>query len=141
MRRDESRPGKPHALGWAFEELPLENWDVCVILDADSVVDRQFASELVRDGHVEDRVQQTYFGTANEWESWLTRLAGVLTRVRYEIVYPLMNRPLHMPQIVLVCALQYAGHVLELELQEGHPRLTDWLNKIAERPSLAATAP
>jgi hypothetical protein len=35
---------------------------------------------------------QAYFGTLNEWDTWLTRLAGVLARARYEITYPLKRR-------------------------------------------------
>jgi hypothetical protein len=39
-----------------------------------------------------DRAVQAYFGPMNEMESGLTRLAGVLARVRYEVTYPFKTR-------------------------------------------------
>jgi hypothetical protein len=88
-RHDATRPGKPRALAWALDRLSLAAWDACVIVDADSTVAPGFARALSREAPLEHKVVQTYFGTRNEWESWLTRLAGVLTRCRYEVTYPL----------------------------------------------------
>lgn len=88
-RSDPDRRGKPWALAWAIEELELiECYDACIIIDADTVVDRGFASALARSGPLRDHAAQAYFGTLNEWESWLTRLGGLLARGRYEITYP-----------------------------------------------------
>jgi 1,2-diacylglycerol 3-beta-glucosyltransferase len=98
-RHDLQQRGKPRALAWALRELPLVEWDACVIIDADSTVDRGFAYGLGGEAPLRDRLVQAYFGTLNESESWLTRLAGVLTRCRYEVTYPLkqaagLNSPL-----------------------------------------------
>ena len=58
-----------------------------------------------------------------------------------EIENPLMHGPLNMAQITMTCALQYGSHVLGLEWRRGHPTLADWLDAVAERPSVTATAP
>ena len=66
------------------------------------------------------------------------RMADVWER---EIESPLMRGRLNMAQIAMTCALQYGSHVLGLEWREGHPKLASWLSVVAERPSLASTAP
>ncbi len=58
-----------------------------------------------------------------------------------EIENPLMRGRLNMAQITMICALQYGSHVLGLEWRQGHPKLASWLDVVAERPSVAATAP
>ena len=57
-----------------------------------------------------------------------------------EIDHPLMRRPLSMAQITLACTLLYASQTLGLKWREGHPKLSGWLDEIAERPSFVATA-
>jgi glutathione S-transferase len=66
------------------------------------------------------------------------RMADVWER---EIENPLMHGKFNMAQITTTCALQYGSHVLGLEWRQGHPKLTSWLDVIARRPSVAATAP
>ncbi len=58
-----------------------------------------------------------------------------------EIENPLMRGKLNMAQITIACALQYGSHVLGLEWRQGHSKLDSWLDVIAKRPSVAATAP
>lgn len=91
-RRDPDNPGKPRALAWALAQLSHETWDACVIIDADSTVHPGFGTALAAFAPLDDKALQAYFGTLNETESWLTRLAGVLTRGRYEVTYPLKMR-------------------------------------------------
>ncbi len=98
-RRDPDRPGKPHALAWALDRLPVEKWDACVIIDADTTVDPQFAWRLTAHAPLRSRCVQAYFDLSNQEETWLTRLASVLARIRYERLYPLkrssgLNSPL-----------------------------------------------
>ena len=57
-----------------------------------------------------------------------------------EIENPVMQGRLNMAQIAIVCALQYGAHVLGLDWRPGHPRLANWLDVVARRPSVAATA-
>jgi 1,2-diacylglycerol 3-beta-glucosyltransferase len=88
-RHDTASPGKPRAIRWALDQSNLEQWDACVIVDADSTVDPGFATALARFMPLRSCAVQAYFGTRNEWDTWLTRLAGVLARCRYEVSYPL----------------------------------------------------
>jgi cellulose synthase/poly-beta-1,6-N-acetylglucosamine synthase-like glycosyltransferase len=88
-RRDPLLIGKPQALAWGIKSLLGSQWDACVIIDADTVVDANFAKALAARGPLNSVVVQGYFATLNENESWLTRLAGVLARCRYELAYPL----------------------------------------------------
>ncbi len=66
------------------------------------------------------------------------RMADVWER---EIEHPLMGGRLNMAHITMTCALQYGSHVLGLEWRRGRPKLASWLDVVAERPSVAATAP
>jgi 1,2-diacylglycerol 3-beta-glucosyltransferase len=91
-RRDPERRGKPHAIAWAMAQYPLVDWDAVVIVDADTVVEPAFADALAAAGPARERAAQGYFGLSNEYESWLSILAGVLARVRYEGQYPLKQR-------------------------------------------------
>lgn len=88
-RRDPDRPGKPHALAWALEHLPIEEWDACVIIDADTIVDSQLAWRMAAHEPLGAKCVQAYFDLSNKEQSWLTRLASLLTRIRYERLYPL----------------------------------------------------
>ena len=88
-RDDTASPGKPRAIRWALDQSDLDRWDACVIVDADSTVHPGFATALARFMPLRSCAVQAYFGTRNEWDSWLTRLAGVLARCRYEVSYPL----------------------------------------------------
>ena len=91
-RRDETRRGKPHAIAWSMEGLPLERYDAVVIVDADSTVAPDFAERLAAHAPLASKAVQAYFGLANEGDSWLTRLAGLMARMRYELQYPLKAR-------------------------------------------------
>jgi cellulose synthase/poly-beta-1,6-N-acetylglucosamine synthase-like glycosyltransferase len=83
-RADLARPGKPHAIQWALDQLPLAAFDAVTIIDADTTVDTEFAGALAAMGPLRGRAVQTYNGIGNEADSWLTRLGGLLVKVRYD---------------------------------------------------------
>lgn len=58
-----------------------------------------------------------------------------------EIDCPTMQRPLNLPQITLVCALGLEARNPDFRWREGHPKLTAWYDRLAARPSIAATVP
>jgi glutathione S-transferase len=58
-----------------------------------------------------------------------------------EINHPWMHGTLNMAQITLACALGMAARNPDLHWRPGHPTLSTWYDRIAARPSLAATAP
>lgn len=76
--------GKSHAIRWALKEL-TDDFDAMVIIDADSVVDPDFARMLAMTPGLRTVAVQAYDGLNNEFENALTRLAGVLTRARYHV--------------------------------------------------------
>jgi 1,2-diacylglycerol 3-beta-glucosyltransferase len=88
-RTDRDFPGKPRAIAWALGQFDLKEWDACVIIDADSTVAPGFASGLAQLSPLNDIVFQANIGVLNEYENWLTRLGGLLSRCRYEVTYPL----------------------------------------------------
>ena len=58
-----------------------------------------------------------------------------------EIARPLMHGALNLAQITLACALGLDARIPDFRWRPGHPRLSDWFDHIAARPSLATTAP
>lgn len=114
-RHDLDRPGKPHALAWAIEQLGDDEVDAFVVIDADSEVAPDYAAQLARCGNLRDVATQTYFGISNEYETWLTRLAGLLMRLRYDYQFLLKARAgLNVP-------LTGNGMVLGRELLRRRP--------------------
>jgi cellulose synthase/poly-beta-1,6-N-acetylglucosamine synthase-like glycosyltransferase len=83
-RSNPSLPGKPNAIQWALDQLPLSAFDAVTIIDADTTVDAGFAGALAGMGPTRDKAVQTYNGIANESDSWLTCLGGLLVKVRYD---------------------------------------------------------
>ena len=83
-RVDLDRPGKPNAVQWALDQIPLTTFDAVTIIDADTTVEAGFADALADMGPLRGMAVQTYNGIANERDSWLTCLGGLLVRVRYD---------------------------------------------------------
>lgn len=91
-RTDPVREGKPHALAWALERLKDLPFDTCVIVDADSIAEPGFGRAVNALGPLSENAAQAYFATWNEDESWLTLLAGLFARAKYEVLYPVKDR-------------------------------------------------
>lgn len=81
-------PGKPHALAWALSRLSVAPYDAFVFVDADTVVPPEFLPGLLAAKPARDEALQPYNASSNEAESWLTRLGGLFTRMRYEVDFP-----------------------------------------------------
>jgi glutathione S-transferase len=58
-----------------------------------------------------------------------------------EIDCPTMQGNLNLAQIVLVCALGLEARNRDFRWREGHPRFREWFDRLAARPSIAATVP
>ncbi len=58
-----------------------------------------------------------------------------------EIEHPLMNGQLNMAQITLVCALQLELRNPGIQWRPGHPKLSNWTDRISERTSIVETLP
>jgi glutathione S-transferase len=60
---------------------------------------------------------------------------------RKEAGQPLLAGPLNMIQLTLACALGLEARNADFRWRTGRPKLTAWYERIAARPSWAATAP
>jgi len=69
------------------------------------------------------------------------RAARMVELWEREIAHPYMHGALNMAQLTLACALGLEARNPEFDWRTAHPRLGDWYNPIAARPSFAATAP
>jgi len=58
-----------------------------------------------------------------------------------EIDHPMMSGAFNMPQLTLACALLLEQRPVVMHWREGRPRLSDWADRLAVRPSLAQTCP
>jgi glutathione S-transferase len=54
---------------------------------------------------------------------------------------PTMQGKLNLAQIALICALGLDARNRDFRWREGHPRLRAWYDRLAARPSIAATVP
>lgn len=88
-RGDPARPGKPRAIAWALERLPVRDYDAVVIVDADTVVDPEFAAQLNASGPLRGSAAQAFFDLSNPDETPITRMAAVLATATHQFAYPL----------------------------------------------------
>lgn len=114
-RNDTVDRGKGHAIGWALERLPLDQYAAVVIVDADTIVEPDYATRVAEFAPLGHRAIQTFDGASNEFETWLTRMAGLLTRNRYGIALPIKARA------GLSCPMTGDGIVLGTGLLERFP--------------------
>ena len=91
-RHDLRLPGKPRAIAWALEQTTVADYDAVVIVDADTVVDPDFASQLAARGPLRAKAAQTFFFLSNPGESPITRMAAVLATATHRFAYPLKAR-------------------------------------------------
>jgi len=91
-RHDRALPGKPRAIAWALQQLPVNEFDAVVIIDADTVVDPGFGPALAVAAPVRDRAFQAYFDVRNPGDSPLTRMNAVLAAANYRFAYALKRR-------------------------------------------------
>jgi 1,2-diacylglycerol 3-beta-glucosyltransferase len=114
-RSDPGRGGKGFAIEWALGRIGLSEREAVVIIDADTIVEPDFSTELMRWAPLANRAMQVFDGMSNEFETWLTRLAGLFTRSRYGIALPLKAGAR------LSCPLTGDGIVLGSEMLRRHP--------------------
>ncbi|MBI4500746.1 MAG: glycosyltransferase family 2 protein [Gemmatimonadetes bacterium] len=91
VRNDPMHPGKPHAVAWALERLSGDA-DAVVIVDADTVVDQQFATGLAEARPLAEKAVQARNGVSNPGDSPITRMAAVLASVKFEFAFRLKQR-------------------------------------------------
>ncbi len=69
------------------------------------------------------------------------RSPGMVDVWEREVAHPLMRGALNMVQITLACGLGLEARNPGFVWRPRRPRLTEWFDKIAARPSFTATAP
>jgi cellulose synthase/poly-beta-1,6-N-acetylglucosamine synthase-like glycosyltransferase len=103
-RHDQHHPGKPQAIAWALEQLPVRSFDAVVIVDADTRVNPDFARELSAKGPLRGKALQPFNGVLNHAENALTRMAGVLATADHGLAYALKTRAgLNVPLSAGMC--------------------------------------
>jgi glutathione S-transferase len=85
------------------------------------------------------RAQNERSATALEHEADRARRMAELWEA--EIDHPLMRGALNMAQITLACGLGMEARNPHLHWRPRHPKLCDWFEPIAARPSFVASAP
>ena len=91
-RADKALPGKPRALAWALTQVPLDEFDAVIIIDADTVVDPEFGIALADVAPISSRAFQAYFDVRNPGDTLLTRMATVLAAANYRFAYALKRK-------------------------------------------------
>lgn len=91
-RSDTVRRGKPFAIEWALERLPVAEHDAVLVIDADSIVERDFAQAIAAAAPLRGKAVQSYNDVRNRGESALTRMAGVFGAARAVFMNELKQR-------------------------------------------------
>lgn len=86
-RKDDRLRGKGYAIRWALEQIDPDSYDAVLIVDADSVVDRQVLGELNASLHRGSRVIQCDNALGNPDVSWLTRIFNVVRVIDNSLVH------------------------------------------------------
>ncbi|MCP3178134.1 glycosyltransferase family 2 protein [Desulfuromonas sp. KJ2020] len=76
-RHDLEHSGKGHALAWALEEVPVEEFDAVLMVDADNYVDTEILQDLNRHINSGEKAIQCYNAVGNRDDSWFTQLLYV----------------------------------------------------------------
>jgi cellulose synthase/poly-beta-1,6-N-acetylglucosamine synthase-like glycosyltransferase len=92
VRQDSVRRGKPYALQWALGQIPVDDYDAVVVVDADAVVDPAFARALADAGPLHEKAFQTFNDVRNQGENALTRMAAVFSAARTRFINALKHR-------------------------------------------------
>ena len=100
-RNEPARAGKPLAIAWALERLPLKDFDAVVILDADTIVDPGFLTALASAAPLTHKAVQGFNGVSNPDDSAITRMAAVFADAKCGFAYELkrhagLNLPLRL---------------------------------------------
>jgi hypothetical protein len=85
------RRGKPHAIAWAIEQLPIAEFDTVIIVDADTVIDPDFGERLASAAPLRGKAVQAWHDVSNPAESALTRMAQVFAAGRYRFGFRLKS--------------------------------------------------
>jgi cellulose synthase/poly-beta-1,6-N-acetylglucosamine synthase-like glycosyltransferase len=91
-RHDATRRGKPWAIAWALEQITPSAWDSIIVLDADSLVEPDFATALAAVGGLRQAVAQGYIDVSNRQDTAITRMAWVWSAIRFLYINGLKNR-------------------------------------------------
>lgn len=76
-RHDEANKGKGYAIKYAFDNVPLNQYDAVLIVDADTHVDENILFELSKSLTGGDKAIQCYIKIPNKNETWFTELLSV----------------------------------------------------------------
>ena len=91
-RHDLTQRGKPHAIAWALERLPIADFDALVIVDADAVVDPGFAAGIAAAAPLRAQIVQGYNDVHNRTDNAITRMAAVLSAANHRFAFGLKTR-------------------------------------------------
>jgi 1,2-diacylglycerol 3-beta-glucosyltransferase len=103
-RHEPDRPGKPRAIAWALARLPVREYDAVVIVDADTIVNAEFADAVAQRGPLAGKAVQPYNDVRNPADNALTRMAAVFAAARYRGAFLLKRRAgLNIPLSAGMC--------------------------------------
>ncbi|MFI5235867.1 MAG: glycosyltransferase family 2 protein [Gemmatimonadales bacterium] len=91
-RHQPALAGKPRAIAWALEQVPLTTYDAVAVIDADTVVDPGFTAALAAAAPLNQKAVQGYNGVCNPDDNPLTRMAAVFADAKCNYAYRLKAR-------------------------------------------------
>lgn len=90
-RTDLELKGKPRAIAWALDQIDYRSFDAVIIIDADTIVDPDFAGHIAKVPDLRSKAVQPYNGIRNPGDSALTRMGAVFATIRYDLQFRLKS--------------------------------------------------
>jgi len=87
VRNDKSKPGKGHALKWAFSRKVYDGYDAALIIDSDNIVDSDLLKAVNMHLNKGELAFQCNNNVANPNDTWFTRVMYVARVINNELFY------------------------------------------------------
>jgi 1,2-diacylglycerol 3-beta-glucosyltransferase len=111
-RQDANNRGKGYALSYAFTEMMSYEYDMFVVIDADSIVSSNFLSDLDSRLRCGEQVVQAYYGMSNPDASILTYLFQVGNLIENKLFWE-PKQAFGLPIILRGNGMCFAREILE----------------------------
>lgn len=124
-RNDDTQKGKGYAIKFAFENVPLDEFDACLMIDADTHVNANILYELSKLLNNNRLALQCYINIPNANESWFTQLLSV-ARVMNGLFYHYPKHMLGLSSYLMGTGICFSTNLIKAKGWTAFSIAEDW---------------